>query len=87
MTQSALYLSLTQYFMSLGFLLVFLATELGLAWVLALQVFDFAWLPAWWIVPAGAFAGALLAWLAGWWSLRELLRQPVVQTLRAMTAE
>lgn len=34
MTQSALYLSLTQYFMSLGFLLVFLATELGLAWVL-----------------------------------------------------
>ncbi|MGC9561115.1 ABC transporter permease [Brachymonas sp. M4Q-1] len=60
---------------------------LGLAWVLARQVFDFAWLPAWWIVPAGAFAGALLAWLAGWWSLRELLRQPVVQTLRAMTAE
>lgn len=34
MTQSALYLSLTQFFMSLGFLLVFLATELGLAWVL-----------------------------------------------------
>ncbi|MBV6273032.1 cytochrome ubiquinol oxidase subunit I [Alcaligenaceae bacterium CGII-47] len=34
MTQSALYLSLTQFFMSLGFLLVFLATELGLAWAL-----------------------------------------------------
>lgn len=34
MTQSALYLSLTQFFMSLGFLLVFLAAELGLAWVL-----------------------------------------------------
>lgn len=34
MTQSALYLSLTQFFMSLGFMLVFLAAELGLAWVL-----------------------------------------------------
>ncbi|MDN5844580.1 MAG: cytochrome ubiquinol oxidase subunit I [Alcaligenaceae bacterium] len=34
MTQSALDLSLTQFFMSMGFLLVFLATGLGLAWVL-----------------------------------------------------
>jgi cytochrome d ubiquinol oxidase subunit I len=34
MTQSALYLSLTQFFMSMGFLLIFLAAELGLAWVL-----------------------------------------------------
>jgi putative ABC transport system permease protein len=27
-------------------------------------------------------AGAVLAGLAGWWSLREVLRRPVMQTLR-----
>jgi putative ABC transport system permease protein len=30
----------------------------------------------------GTLAGALLALLAGWWGLREILRRPVVQTLR-----
>src|SRR3546814_20551298 len=34
MTQAALCLSLTQFFMGMGFLLVFLATGVGLAWVL-----------------------------------------------------
>jgi putative ABC transport system permease protein len=34
-------------------------------------------------VPAiGGVAGALLALAAGWWGLREVLRRPVVETLR-----
>jgi putative ABC transport system permease protein len=31
---------------------------------------------------AGAAAGAVLALLAGWWGLREVLRRPVLETLR-----
>jgi len=31
---------------------------------------------------AGGAAGALLALGAGWWGLREVLRRPVVATLR-----
>ena len=49
---------------------------------LARQVFDFAWAPPPWVALGGALAGALLAWVAGWWSLRDVLRRPVVQTLR-----
>jgi putative ABC transport system permease protein len=30
----------------------------------------------------GAMAGAVLALAAGWWGLREVLRRPVVETLR-----
>ena len=30
----------------------------------------------------GSLAGAALALAAGWWSLREVLRRPVAQTLR-----
>jgi putative ABC transport system permease protein len=30
----------------------------------------------------GAVVGALLALAAGWWGLRDVLRRPVVQTLR-----
>jgi putative ABC transport system permease protein len=55
---------------------------LAVGWALARFVFEFAWdlSPA---VPIAAMlAGALLAWLAGWWTLRDLLRTPVVQTLR-----
>jgi putative ABC transport system permease protein len=35
---------------------------------------------------AGAATGALLALLAGWWGLREVLRRPVVETLRRAVA-
>jgi putative ABC transport system permease protein len=31
----------------------------------------------------GAVAGALLALAAGWWGLREVLRRPVMTSLRA----
>ena len=53
---------------------------------LARQVFDFAWHPPLWVPLAGCLAGALLAQAAGWWSLREVLRRPVGETLRRASA-
>jgi putative ABC transport system permease protein len=35
------------------------------------------------VVPLlGALTGAVLAMAAGWWGLRDVLRRPVVDTLR-----
>jgi putative ABC transport system permease protein len=34
----------------------------------------------------GALAGALLTLAAGWWGLREVLRRPVLETLRRVGA-
>ncbi len=50
--------------------------------VLARQVFEFSWAPSPWVPLFGAGAGALLAWAAGWWGLRDVLRRPVMDTLR-----
>jgi putative ABC transport system permease protein len=52
------------------------------AWALAHYAFNFEWHLTWWLLPAGALAGALLAMAAGWWGLRSVLRRPVVETLR-----
>jgi putative ABC transport system permease protein len=51
--------------------------------VLASVVFQFAWTasPVWLFLGTGA--GALLSHLAGRWALREVVEQPVVETLRA----
>ena len=51
-------------------------------WLLARYAFDFAWAPSPWVPLAGAVAGAVLALAAGWWGLREVLRRPVLETLR-----
>jgi len=51
-------------------------------WLLARYAFEFAWAPSPWVPLAGAAAGALLALAAGWWGLREILRRPVLETLR-----
>jgi len=51
-------------------------------WLLARHAFEFAWAPSPWVPVAGAVAGALLALAAGWWGLREVLRRPVLETLR-----
>ena len=55
---------------------------MAIGWALARYVFEFNWNPALWVPLAGGLAGALLALAAGWWGLREVLRRPVMQTLR-----
>lgn len=75
--------------LGVGALAGFLASlaAVGLGWALARYAFQFDWNPTPWIPLLGMVAGALLAWGAGWWSLREVLKQPVVQTLRRATTE
>ncbi len=70
--------------LGVGALAGFLASVAALAvgWSLARFVFEFAWQPVWWVPLAGAAAGAVLALGAGWWGLREVLRRPVIETLR-----
>ena len=63
-----------------GLLASAVASVLG--WGLARYVFDFTWTASPLVLLAGAAAGAVLALAAGWWGLREVLRRPVVATLR-----
>ncbi|MBV8247832.1 MAG: ABC transporter permease [Comamonas sp.] len=67
-----------------GLMAGFLASCVALAvgWALARWVFDFEWSVLWWVPLAGAAAGAALAWLSGWWALREVIKRPVMITLR-----
>jgi len=55
---------------------------MAVGWALAHYVFEFSWHASPWVPVVGGAAGALLALAAGWWGLREVLRRPVVQTLR-----
>lgn len=50
--------------------------------VMARQVFEFTWAPSPWVPLVGTLVGAVLALTAGWWGLREVLRRPVMETLR-----
>ena len=63
-----------------GLLASLVAMVLG--WALARFAFQFAWTPSPWVPLLGTVAGALLALMAGWWGLREVLRRPVLETLR-----
>jgi len=63
-----------------GLLASLVAMVLG--WLLARFAFEFTWSPSPWVPLLGSAAGAVLAWLAGWWGLREVLRRPVLETLR-----
>jgi len=56
---------------------------MAVGWALARYAFEFNWNPSPWVPLLGAAAGALLALAAGWWGLREVLRRPVIDTLRA----
>jgi putative ABC transport system permease protein len=60
---------------------------MAVGWALARWVFEFSWAPSPWVPLAGAGAGAVLALAAGWWGLREVLRRPVVETLRMAAQE
>jgi putative ABC transport system permease protein len=55
---------------------------MAVGWALARYAFEFNWNPQPWVPLAGGVAGALLALAAGWWGLREVLRRPVIETLR-----
>ena len=66
-----------------GFLASIVATAVG--WALAKYVFEFAWSVSLWVPLFGSLSGALLALAAGWWGLREVLRRPVMETLRRAT--
>ncbi len=67
-----------------GLLAGLLASVVAIAigWALAHYVFEFAWSLSLWVPFAGAAAGAVLALSAGWWGMRDVLRRPVVETLR-----
>ena len=54
----------------------------AVGWALARYVFEFRWGASPLVPLAGGLTGALLALAAGWWGLREVLRRPVVETLR-----
>ena len=63
-----------------GLLASLVATVVG--WALAKFVFGFEWTASPWVPLLGALTGAVLAMAAGWWGLRDVLRRPVVETLR-----
>ncbi|MDM0112890.1 FtsX-like permease family protein [Variovorax sp. J22R133] len=63
-----------------GFLASIVASVIG--WALARYVFEFTWTASPLVPIGGAITGAVLALGAGWWGLREVLRRPVVDTLR-----
>ena len=67
-----------------GFLASVVASAVG--WALARYVFEFAWTVSLWVPLLGSLAGAVLALAAGWWGLRDVLRRPVVETLRRAAA-
>jgi len=56
--------------------------SVAVGWALARYGFEFEWNAPPWVPLAGSLCGALLALAAGWWGLREVLRRPVVATLR-----
>jgi putative ABC transport system permease protein len=60
---------------------------MAVGWALARYAFEFQWTASWWVPLAGGAAGAALALAAGWWGLREVLRRPVVETLRKAAME
>jgi putative ABC transport system permease protein len=67
-----------------GLLAAVVANAVG--WALAHYVFEFEWTVSLWLPIGGALSGGALALAAGWWGLRDVLRRPVVETLRRSAA-
>jgi putative ABC transport system permease protein len=60
---------------------------MAVGWALARFAFEFTWNASPFVPLAGGVAGAVLALAAGWWGLRDVLRRPVVETLRSAAQE
>lgn len=60
---------------------------MAVGWALARYAFEFTWNASPMVPLAGGVAGAVLALAAGWWGLRDVLRRPVVETLRSAAQE
>jgi len=60
---------------------------MAVGWALARYAFEFSWNASPLVPVFGGMAGAVLALAAGWWGLREVLRRPVVETLRSAAQE
>jgi len=69
----------------IGALSGFLAASvaLALAWGLAKWVFNFEWTLSPALPVVGLLVGSALTLSIGWWALREILNQPVMQSLRS----
>jgi putative ABC transport system permease protein len=76
-------IELTGVGMLAGVLAAIVAMAVG--WALARYAFEFAWRPPLLALPFAGLAGSALALVAGWWSLRGILRAPVMRTLREVT--
>ena len=55
---------------------------IGLAQLIARQIFQLDLTPAYWLPPAAAAGGAALAVAIGWWAMRRLLATPPLALLR-----
>lgn len=56
---------------------------MGLAQLIARQIFQLDLTPAYWLPPAAAAGGAALAVAIGWWAMRRLLATPPLALLRS----
>ncbi len=61
------------------------SVALALAWALAKWVFHFEWTLSPIFPVLGALVGGVITLAMGWWTLRGILRQPVMHSLRSVT--